>query len=299
MGGAVVVGVDGSEPSRRAVRWAAREARLRGAPIRLVHAWLWPMYHVPLGPPPGAPPEAGLRNQAQAVLDAARHEVAQAEPEVPVETVLEVAEAAGALLRHAHGAELVIVGDRGLGGFSGLLLGSVGIHVAAHAPCPVVVVRGRTDRSDTSEPGREQGAVAPVVVGVDGSAGSDTALGYALEEADLRGAPLVAVHAWSYPAPVGVDLPWGFDDGAAERHAEQLLDDAVSRWTAKYPQVEVIRRLNPSRPSAALVDESARAQLVVVGCRGRGALRGLLLGSVSHAAIHHAECPVMVVRQVE
>ena len=139
----IVVGVDGSEQSTAAVRWAAREAHRRQVPLRVVHAWVWPLFRVPLGPAPGAPPGAGLRAAAESVLASARSTARAVAAELPVETSLEVGAAVPALLRAAEGAALLVVGNRGLGGFSGLLLGSVSAQCAHHAPCPLLIVRPR------------------------------------------------------------------------------------------------------------------------------------------------------------
>lgn len=142
----VLVGVDGSESSNAAVRWAADEARRLGVPLRALHAWLWPLYHVQLGPPPGAPPGTGLRAEADRVLEQAAELTREASPSTPVETILYTGAPAAALLRDAANARMLVVGHRGLGGFTGLLLGSVGVTVSAHAllhhaACPVLVVR--------------------------------------------------------------------------------------------------------------------------------------------------------------
>lgn len=281
----VVVGVDGSESATTALRWAAREAGRRGVPLRVVHAWLWPLFHVPLGPAPGAPPGAGLQAQAEHILADALATARSVAPDVLAESVLVVGEPATALMRVAGRATLLVVGHRGLGGFSGLLLGSTGIAISAHASCPVVVVRGSH---------REVGAV---VVGVDGSAPASGALVEAAFQARLRGAPLLVVHAWT--APPGLDQLDAGSSGEALDEGRQsglsLLAAAAEDVASREPEVEVETRL-VNRAAAELVDASADAQLVVVGCRGAGAFTGMLLGSVAHALIHHAQCPVLVHR---
>jgi nucleotide-binding universal stress UspA family protein len=184
---AVVVGVDGSPPATAALRWAAREAACRGAPLRIVHAWLWPLYRVPLGPAPGAPAGAGLQAQAERVLRDASATARAVAPGVLVDTALVVGEAATALMRAAEGAQLLVVGHRGLGGFAGLLLGSTGIAASARATCPVVVVRG-ADRDE-----------GPVVVGIDGSTSATGMLAEAARFARLHGSCLVLAHATTTP----------------------------------------------------------------------------------------------------
>jgi nucleotide-binding universal stress UspA family protein len=287
-GAPVVVGVDGSEIGLHAVRAAAREAAYRHRRLRIVHAFIWPLMGVPLGPAPGGPADGGLRNQADRCLADAVAEAGKAAPEVAVTGEVVDGAASTVLLAEARDAALVVLGDRGMGGFAGLLLGSVAVQVSAHADGPVLVVRG------------ESRADGPVLVGVDGSELSREAVRFAFEEAAWRGTELVAVHAWLYPAPASpgdiLPLVYGLDDVRDEE--ERVLAEAVAGWSERYPEVPVRRRLVRGSPGRALVEESRTAQLVVVGARGRGALGGLLLGSVSHAVLHHAHCPLAIVRKL-
>ncbi|MFY1575714.1 universal stress protein [Verrucosispora sp. WMMD703] len=287
-GAPVVVGVDGSEIALHAVRAAAREAAYRHRPLRIVHAFIWPLMRVPLGPAPGAPADGGLRNQAERFLADAVAEAGKVAPEVAVTGEVVDGAASTVLLAEARDAALVVLGNRGLGGFAGLLLGSVAVQVSAHADGPVLVVRG------------ESRADGPVVVGVDGSELSREAVRFAFEEAAWRGTDLVAVHAWLYPTPAGPGdiLPLVYDLDAFRDEEERLLAEAVAGWSERYPEVPVRRRLVRGSPGRALVEESRTAQLVVVGARGRGALGGLLLGSVSHAVLHHAHSPLAIVRRL-
>lgn len=285
--GAVLVGVDGSPESTRAVRWAAQEAALLGAALHVVHAWVWPLYRVPLGAGTLAPPGSGLQAQAERVLADAEAVARAVAPDVRVSTSLLVGGAAPQLLHHCTGARLVVVGHRGLGGFTGLLLGSVGITLSAHAPIPVVVVRG-VPADD-----------GPVVVGVDDSPAAADVVDVAFQEAARRGAELVAVHAWT--VALGT-VDGGFEDyhqaaADGERAGRRLLEAVVARVAPRYPEVATTTlRLGDRSAAAELVDASTGAQLVVVGSRGVGGLRGLLLGSTAHAVIHHAACPVLVER---
>ena len=273
-GAAVVVGVDGSEPATRAVRLAAREARRRNRPLRVVHGFIWPLLRVPVSAPAGSPPGAGLRNQAeQLVTDA----VAVAEAEAPglrITGEIIDGEAAAVLLGESPTAAVIVLGDRGLGGFTALVVGSVAVQVASYADCPVLIARG-TDRAD-----------GPVVVGVDGSTLSRAAVEFAAETASARGAPLHVVHA--RPAPRGRD------DRAEED--ERVLTEAVAGIGERWPDLPVHAETVRAKPVAALTTASAGAQLVVVGRQGRGELGGLLLGSVSQGILHRAACPVAVVR---
>lgn len=263
----IVVGVDGSASSLDATRWAAHRATAAGAPLLLVHGFLWPMMNVPLGPAPGAPAHAGLRQQAEQLLAEATTHAREEAADVPVSTDLPGATAAAALVAASEHADLVVLGSRGLGGFTGLLVGSTGVQVAAHARCPVVVVR------------RPPVPDGPVVVGVDGSPLSLQALAFAATEADLAGAPLHVIHVTGSP-----------------QQEPQVLDSAVAAVGAEHPGLAVHTQVTAGSPAAVLVDASQSARLVVVGSRGRGGFTGLLLGSTSHALLHHAHCPVAVVR---
>ncbi|MFG3699343.1 universal stress protein [Micromonospora sp. NPDC047620] len=285
-GAPVVVGVDGSAAALDAVRVAAREAAQRQRPLRVVHAFIWPLTRVPVDPVPGAPAGAGLRNQAERYVAEAIAEAGKAAPEVAVTGVVVDGAATPVLLDESRDAALVVLGHRGLGGFAGLLIGSVTVQVSAHALCPVLVVRG------------EPRADGPVVVGVDGSANSTEAVAFAFEEASHRGAPLIAVQAWLFPSPVGPGdiLPLVYDLDAYAAEEERVLAESVAGFAERYPDVPVRHRLVRGSPARVLVDESEAAQLVVVGARGRGPLSGLLLGSVSHAVLHHAHSPVAIVR---
>lgn len=283
----VVVGVDGSDQSLAAVRLAVREAAWRRRPLRVVHAFIWPLLHVPLGPPPGGPPEGGLRHEAERIVDGAVAHAREIEPDVSVTGAVVDGQASVVLLREARDAALVVVGDRGLGGFTGLLLGSVAVQVVSHAPCPVLVARG------------EERADSPVLVGVDGSPLSELPIGFAMEEAAWRRTRVVAVHTWTHPASLGPgDMqPLVHDVDATGEDEARVLAEALAGWREHYPDVPVEERVVRGRPARALLDEAGKgAQLIVVGARGRGEFTGLLLGSVSQAVLHHAPCPVGIVR---
>ncbi|HLU55966.1 MAG TPA: universal stress protein [Pseudonocardia sp.] len=283
-GSPIVVGVDGSESALGAVRWAAREARRRRVPLRAVTAFEWTHDHA-LGQP-------GLGTRYREImLDAARDrltsavEVAEREqPGLEVQSQLVAGYPIPVLIEEARRALMVVIGDRGLGGVTGLLLGSVAVALGARAECPTVVVRG-----DEPEP------TAPVVVGVDGSPTSEAALAFAFEAASLRQAALVAVHTW-WDLFVDPALAPILDWDAIEEDERQLLAERLAGWGEKYPDVPVQRVVTREHASRALVERSRKAQLVVVGSRGRGGVAGLLLGSVSHAVLHRAHCPVAVVR---
>jgi nucleotide-binding universal stress UspA family protein len=290
-GSAVVVGVDGSLAARRAVRLAAQEAALRGLPLRIVTATPWPDLHEGAGP---AAERERLRALADA--DAALAEAAELAQEIlaprRIHSVTAVGWPAAVLVEESRQAELVVVGNRGRGGFAGLLLGSVGVEVSAHARCPVLVVHQPPAGARTPGPG------APVIVGVDGGRLAREVTAAAFQEAELHAAPLVAVHTWNAPVLVGAGQlpPTIFEQVHRPADEAERLAEVLAPHRARHPGVEVVERVAEGRAAEVLVAESADAGMLVVGSRGRGAFAGLMLGSVSQAAIHHAECPVLVVR---
>ncbi|MDA8368930.1 MAG: universal stress protein [Nocardiopsaceae bacterium] len=287
----VVVGIDGSEPSRIALEWAADAAAARGAGLRILHAVSMPLVAVPFGRPIRIPPTPEVAERASALLADAVEQTHKTHPGLAVETEVSAKEPGPALLAASRSAELVVVGPRGLSGAGALLLGSVAVRVSAHAECPVVVVRGAAPQT---KPGR-------IVVGVDGSPHSTAALRFALAEAARNGAVLVAVHAYQQPVPVGPGMlaasGYTLDDAAlvarTTEYVSSLIDEARTAQAADVDaQVEVVE----DHAAHALLHAGSKAALLVVGSRGRGGFRGLLLGSVSQAVLHHAEVPVAVVR---
>ncbi|MFF2777253.1 universal stress protein [Streptomyces sp. NPDC058052] len=280
----VLVGTDGSPSALRVVEVAAREAGQRGVRLVVAHAFIWPLFRVSLEPSLYGPTEGGLRRQAQIVLDTAVARARAVAPDTEVSGELISGEPLVVLATRSRGAELVVVASRGTGAFGGLVLGSVAVHLAAHAECPVLVVRGRDEPE------------GPVLLAVDGSPDSDAAVDFAFAEARARGAELVAVHAWAPRSGPG-DLTPLFH-GAEEVHAEagRVLDAALARAAERHPGTKAEPRLLRGKPREVLLEESGSAQLVVMGARGRGGFAGLLLGSVSQALLHHAHCPVAVVR---
>ncbi|MET8308068.1 universal stress protein [Micromonospora sp. NPDC005173] len=281
----VVVGVDGSPSSLVAAEHAARAALLRSRPLLLVHGYLHPLgYGVPLNPYDLGVPAPS--EEAQKMLERTAADLADRWPGLDVE-VRQVAGGPGATMVEAsRRAELVVVGSRGLGGFVGLLLGSVGGQVAAHAHCPVLVVRPDEQPIPVNE---------PVLVGVDGSESSRLAAQYGADEAALRDVPLVLVHVG--PPDGDRPVPDEVEESQAAYHAEavRLLADASTAVRADHPGLVV--REHPVRAAGTaqgLIEASGGASLLVVGTRGRRGFTGLLLGSVSQAAIQHAHCPVLV-----
>jgi nucleotide-binding universal stress UspA family protein len=291
---AVVVGVDGSDAAQAALAHGAWEAHRRGAVLRLVHS------HgvvAPYGVIGFAPDPSELTRAAKAGAELlADYEVrAQvAFPELDIECEVVADSPGGALVAASARAELVVVGSRGLGGFAGLLLGSVGTQLAAHSRCPVIVVRPPDDKGALGV----GPAHRPVVVGIDGVSDGTSALTFAFDEASARGVPLLALYAWWMlpPSDVGPMAPRHYDLTSAGDEARRLLAEATAGWRENYPDVEVsLVPAHSMNPTVALLELSQDAGLLVVSRHGGNALTRLLFGSVGDIAVREAACPVAVV----
>lgn len=278
----VLVGVDGSETSRAAVDLGAEEAVLRRRPLHVVHACVWPVTEAGAA---GVTGQAGSGHDPARIVADAVARARESRPGLEVTGEVVLGAAAPVLLERGHGAALTVIGDRGLGGFAGLLAGSVAAQLAAHATGPVLVARGTVHQD------------GPVVLGVDGSPASDPAVAFAFEEAAVRGNRLTAVHAWHHPVTGGPGelIPLTYDPEQFREDEERLTAQALAGWQERYPQVEIRRLLAYGGARQALIEATASARLLVVGTRGRGGFAGLLLGSVSQAVLHHAGCPVAIV----
>ncbi|HVX22159.1 MAG TPA: universal stress protein [Acidimicrobiales bacterium] len=286
----VVVGVDGSEGADRALEWGVRQAARTGAALE-IHAAYGPGY-VFITP-------SEVTRALTRVTDQAAARASALEPDVPIRCVTHERAPADELLAASDGADLLVVGSRGLGGFKGLLLGSVSRHCILHARCTVVVVPsdGRTaERGAAPEvPGRDPARIAHILVGVDGSASSARAFAWALDEAEAAKAAVRAVIVWSWPygGAWGPMSPGDFDPaGDAEATLAQVIEPART----VHPSVDVSPAVVEGHPASILVDAAADADLLVVGHRGLGGLGGAVLGSVGDYCATHAPCPVAVVR---
>ena len=281
-GAAVVVGVDGSDSAAEAVRWAAREAGRRGAPLRLVGVLDWAAFRPMAGLADlDDGDRARLREHIGEFVRAAAGDAHGIAPQVTVSHVIRSGSVPEALLTEAETAQLLVVGSRGRGGFSGLVAGSTSRAVSALAPCPVVVVRGEGEHD------------GPVVAAFDGSPTAEAVLGFAVDAAASRGATLRVVRAWTHDtaeAWVMDMVPWD----RVETEVEAELERAVQPWRDRYPELRIETGLAHSHPIPTLVRAAEGARLVVIGSRGRGALAGLLLGSVSQSVLHDVTCPVVV-----
>lgn len=275
----ILVGVDGSEQALHAVDWAARESATRRLPLTVCHVLRYRQVKTRLTD------EAlhGVIDAGEVIVDQGVARAVAAGATEPVTGRLECGGATEALLGLASGAVEVVIGARGSGGFDRLRLGSVGSQVTAHAHCPVTVVRGRSGDSG-------------VLVGVDGSDRSRAALEYGFRFAAAHQVSLQALYVYPELAMLPVlGYPPALDPDADRRAAQRLVDEAVAPLAAKFPDVAVEATVTTGYPAGTLAVASPGATLLVVGSRGHGGFTGLLLGSVSQAALRHAHCPVTVV----
>lgn len=274
----VVVGYNGSSRSREALLWAVEEAARRGVPLLVVYAANYP--GMTLGPGPGLlEPEPGALDAANEVTTRGVTEALQAHPTLAVSGATEVTSPARTLSELSARAGLVVIGTRGFGRTVGALLGSVAFEVAATAECPVVVVKEHAE-TPTASDGR-------IVVGTDGSPDAAVAVAFAADRAASASSTLQIVSCTGEHPDV--------DEDRVRTSAEEIARTAAEHAGASHPGLTVTTRVDDAPPERVLVDASEGADMVVVGSRGRGAFRGLLLGSVSHAVIHGAVCPVAVV----
>lgn len=285
----IVVGHDGSAGSDVALGWALDLAERRRAPVKVVRAFERSMFATGLGDPYGTGELDSLRTRAEEDLSTARDRARATHPGVEVTAALEEGVAQHVLVGLSRQADSVVLGSRGAGGFSTLVAGSTTMYVATHAECAVVAV-------PSSAPSPH---ARGVVVGVDGSEVSEAAIAYGFQHAAELGSPLTAVHAWSEPltgTAVRAAMPIPGDPAAYSRSQQILLAESLAGWSEKYPDVEVHRLVVHGHPVRALADAASGAELLVVGCHGRGAVRSILLGSVSHGVLHLSTSPVAVVR---
>ncbi|HEX2316121.1 MAG TPA: universal stress protein [Thermomonospora sp.] len=281
----IVVGADGSDIALDAVAWAAAEAELRGASLRIVHAVVPWLFDVPANPQVAAV-RTWLYDNGRAALDRAADRASATAPGVRVTAELVPGGPAKVLLEAAREAGMVVVGSTGVGGIAGTLLGSVALQVVSYAPCPAVAVH--------HAPARRHGRI---VVGVDGSLSGRPAVRFAFEEAARRGVALRAVLAFTHPASTGPgDMqPLVYDPEVLAAEERRTLAESLAGHRQEFPDVTVTEQVVHARPTRALAEASGEADLLVVGSRGRGGFTGLVLGSVSHAMLHHTRCPIAVI----
>jgi nucleotide-binding universal stress UspA family protein len=293
----ILVGIDGSPHADRALSWALREAALRSARVTVLNAFKVRELAGPLNKDVSLEAERG---EAQAAVEQALERVAgEGHPSgVEVDTAAVTGRgAADAILRHRDDVDLIVVGSRGLGGFPGLLLGSVSHQVVAHADVPVAVIP-----QHDGEVGDGADSTRSIVVGIDGSAASVQALQWAEAEAALRGVPLTAIYVYrSLRSGAPFDALNSIPEGELSKLEDQGIETALRKLDALIDEargaggVEIQRRVQAGSPAKVLINDAAdETTMLVVGSRGHGGFRGLLLGSVSQQCIHHARGPVVV-----
>ncbi|MGX4693864.1 universal stress protein [Streptomyces sp. JNUCC 63] len=280
----LVVGVDGSGSSLTAVEWAVDEAALHGLPLRLVYASLWERYES--AALSGSMERSSEQVMTEHIVASAAERAQKHNADVKVSTDILPEDAVSALLGEGSTASALVVGPRGRGGLKGLLLGSVSLAVAAHAHCPVVVVRG--DKAGLA------GTHERILLGAGESDTAGEAVRFAFREAEARRCVLDVVRAWRSPA---FRTP---SDDPARGHEERalgLLEELLREARAEHPDVR-LRPVTVEGPAhRVLVDRSAAADLVIIGARRRTGRFGLQLGRTGHTLLHHARCPVAVVPQ--
>ncbi|MFF8603129.1 universal stress protein [Streptomyces sp. NPDC015232] len=285
----LVVGVDGSDPSLTALDWAVDEAVRHGFPLRIVHASLWERYEGVV--PTWATDRPSGQILAENIVGIAAERARRRTPDLPLTTAVLAEDASTALLREGQEGAILVVGSRGRGEFADLLLGSVGLIVAARAHCPVVVVRGDRHALEARH-GR-------VLLGVGEHDVDSPAVRFAFREAAARDAELDVVRTWRRPVHEPIEHPLLSGNRAIHlaEQASELLAKALETAVTEHPRVR-LRRATPEGPAhRVLTERSAAADLLVVGARRRDGLVGLELGRVAHRALHHATCPVAVVPQ--
>ena len=286
MSGQIIVGFDGSEGSALALKWAATTAAQRARTLEIVTTWSMPAADVGLGA--SALVQQDLVDELRREARAANDEGLAIAAEIGANAFGEVVAGrpASAIVHRSEDAEMVVVGSHGSGGLTGFLLGSVSRQIATHASCPAVVVRPTGDAKD-------------MVVGVDGSEHSLKALRWAFEQASFTGASLHVLHSWEIPPTWSmVEVPSYEPEVLIRDYGNAELRDtseAMAGFRDDFPDVKVRQEVMKGSPVKALVKASDHAAMLVVGSRGLGGFRGLLLGSVSHAVVHKAACSVAVV----
>lgn len=290
----VIVGADGSDQSKAAIEWAAAEAARRNVRLRIVHGLGMPLIVSAYGGPERFQPTTEISGQADSVLEAAKELVGELQPSVTIETVTALEEAPLALIRQSGAHDLLVVGSRGLGSVAALFVGSVSIRVAAQAPCPVVVVPSEDGKPATTK-------LDSLVVGVDDSKNARRALGLAVDLAAESEGDLTVVNSWEVPFPYDpvamTAAGYQPQDDIFERHSEALVTELLEEVMddgRKDVNVEVSVIRAQANPVDALLGAAVEADAIVVGSRGRGSVRGLLLGSVSQGVLHRSKIPVVV-----
>ena len=288
MGAGIVVGYDGSEHASIAVDWAATEAVSRGVMLTLAAATSVPLEGMRFGGSVLTPDAIDdLLQRLQEATQARADEASKSHPGLDVGVKVALGSPASVLVEASANADMVVVGSRGMGGFRGLLVGSVGVQVASNAACPAVVVRKAPSPTAST-----------VVVGVDGSELSLAALDFAFDMADRRGWRVLAVHAWEIPAYDVLAAPSGpppIDVEELAASEERAFAESLAGLRERHPDVTVEQVVVKGQSVRAILDASDDPALIVMGSRGRGEFLGAVLGSVSQGVLHRAKVPVAVI----
>ncbi|QUW85470.1 universal stress protein (plasmid) [Streptomyces mirabilis] len=283
----VTAGLDGSPESLSAARWAADEAVRRGLPLRLIHAW------VPLASTAAdIPGKDTQRHWAHRILRDAESELRELHPGLPLTTELASQDATAALLTAGAASEMLVLGSRGIGPVKGFFLGDIGLHVVARADRPVVLVRADERQDEQASCAEATG----VVVGLSLRRRCEEVLEFAFGAAARRGTTLRAVHCRTLPVPAS--SLWSSSPETAEAVARALgqeLGTALRPWQEKFPGVRVIDEVTFDSAARAMASVASGSALLVVGRRRDRPALAPGIGPVTHAAIHHAPCPVAVV----
>lgn len=284
MSGRFIVGVDGSEEGQLALRWAARFAEAHGA--RLTPMLVWDAPRIAMVPYPVDIPEQERRSfqtDYEEAAEALVRRTREDHPDVDIdEAVVLRGDPAKELCDAAEEADLLVLGSRGLGGFAGLMLGSVTAHCAGHAPCPVAVVPGSYKPDE--EPAGEY------VVGVDGSSHAEAAVAWADRWAP-PGTRLRLIHAWEVPVTLDRLSAW-IDPKVCEETAQEIADQAASKVADHEAVAEAVR----TDARQDLPRLAADSDVLVIGARGHRGIARLLLGSVASSSLHHLTVPTVIVR---
>lgn len=283
----ILVGVDGSPESEAAIRWATTEAIMRDRPLTLMHAIppvvvSWPVAYLEASFADSQ--AASAREAIEKAQKTVQASAGESQPPA-VRTEMRHTDAPSALVNASREADMTVVGSRGMGAVGRAILGSVSSGLVHHGHGPIAIIHADEAQHPDSS--------LPVLLGVDGSPSSEDATALAFDEASRRGVDLVALHAWS---DVGVIPLLGMDWHRYEDEGHEILAERLAGWQEQYPDVHIQRRIVCDQPARWLVDESQKAQLVVVGSHGRGGFSGMMLGSVGSKVAQAAGAPVIVVR---
>ena len=257
----IVVAVDGSDASNEAVRWAANTAAKREIPLRLASSYTMPQFLYAEGMAPPKELYDELQGETLDKIEAARKIALEVAPDIKIGHTVAEGSPIDMLLEMSNDVTMIVLGSRGLGGLSGMVMGSVSAAVVSHSTCPVVVVREDSGVTESSKYG-------PVVVGVDGSEVSQKATEYAFAEAHARGSELIAVNTWmdmqvqaSLAGLTAAQKEWE----QTEKEQKQMMDERLSALAEKYPEVPVKKIVTRDRPVRALAENAENAQLLVTG----------------------------------